>query len=55
MLRPWDYYDNRHSKRNPKAPDFKHKATGAALWLNSAPAHVQAKLATLDFGLRRQG
>lgn len=29
---PDDWYDNRTSKRNPKAPDWKHKATGLAVW-----------------------
>jgi hypothetical protein len=31
------YWDNREGKRNPKAPDFKHKQTGEGLWLNQAP------------------
>lgn len=30
---PNDYYDNRANKRNPNAPDFKHKQTGESLWL----------------------
>ncbi|KAF6142360.1 hypothetical protein GIB67_023385 [Kingdonia uniflora] len=38
------WWDNRFNKRNPKAPDFKHKDTGDALWLNSAPAWVLPKL-----------
>ncbi|CAD7700599.1 unnamed protein product [Ostreobium quekettii] len=40
---PWDelfrsprsYYDNRTTKRNPKAPDFVHKETKEGLWLDS--------------------
>lgn len=31
---PNDWFDNRSSKTNPKAPDFKHKSAGVALWLN---------------------
>lgn len=32
---PDRWYDNRGNKRNPKGPDFKHKDSGEALWLNS--------------------
>ncbi|PRQ29990.1 putative primosome PriB/single-strand DNA-binding protein [Rosa chinensis] len=35
---PDKWWDNRLQKRNAKAPDFKHKETGEALWLNSSPA-----------------
>ncbi len=28
------YWDNRVGKRNERAPDFKHKDTGEALWIN---------------------
>lgn len=37
-----DWWDNRMNKRNPRGPDFKHKSTGAALWINSrdTPAWV---------------
>jgi len=38
------WWDNREGKRNPKAPDFKHKDDGRALWLNSAPDWVRQKL-----------
>lgn len=34
---PSRWWDNRDDKRNPKAPDFKHKDTGEGLWLDSAP------------------
>lgn len=37
---PTQWWDNREDKRNPRAPDFKHKKTGAGLWLNTKPAHV---------------
>jgi hypothetical protein len=30
---PDDFYDNRLTRKNPKAPDFKHKTTGLAVWL----------------------
>lgn len=33
--KPEKFWDNREGKRNPRAPDYKHKDTGAALWLNS--------------------
>eukprot|EP00250_Pteridium_aquilinum_P006014 c16010_g1_i1 orf=173-1327(+) len=32
---PFDYWDNRVGKKNPKGPDFKHKATGVPLWIDS--------------------
>lgn len=31
---PNEFWDNRESKRNPKAPDLKHKDTGMAVWLS---------------------
>ena len=43
---PSTYWDNRLNKRNPRAPDFKHKATGNGLWINSrdTPAWVPAEV-----------
>ena len=38
--RPSDFWDNRVDKRNPTAPDFKHKTSGKGLWLNTAPSFV---------------
>ncbi|KAM0912314.1 hypothetical protein ACQ4PT_012981 [Festuca glaucescens] len=32
---PQKWWDNRIDKRSPKAPDFKHKDTGEAIWLNT--------------------
>eukprot|EP00850_Spirogloea_muscicola_P001888 SM000007S20848 [mRNA] locus=s7:521683:523212:- [translate_table: standard] len=32
---PSKWWDNRFSKTNPKSPDFKHKETGEALWIDS--------------------
>ena len=34
---PQSFWDNRENKRNPRAPDFKHKQTGKGLWMESAP------------------
>merc|ERR1712060_818457 len=47
---PNDFWDNRATKRNPKAPDFKHKETGEALWIESrgTPAWVASSLKELD-------
>ncbi|ESQ55363.1 hypothetical protein EUTSA_v10025547mg [Eutrema salsugineum] len=41
---PDKWWDNRIDKRNAKAPDFKHKETGEALWLNESPTWVLPKL-----------
>ncbi|KAF8104157.1 hypothetical protein N665_0177s0014 [Sinapis alba] len=38
------WWDNRLNKRNEKAPDFKHKETGLALWLNDSPIWVVERL-----------
>ena len=32
---PESFWDNRQDKRNPRAPDFRHKDSGDALWLDS--------------------
>ncbi|KAM0951801.1 putative primosome PriB/single-strand DNA-binding, nucleic acid-binding protein [Dioscorea sansibarensis] len=47
---PVDWWDNRTNKRNPKAPDFKHKHTGEALWIEGKynPPWVKSQLAILD-------
>lgn len=37
---PNDFWDNRANKRNPKAPDFVHKSSRGALWVNSKPDWV---------------
>ncbi len=29
---PNEFFDNTQSKRNPKAPDYKHKSSGLGLW-----------------------
>ncbi|XP_077247361.1 protein OSB1, mitochondrial-like [Tasmannia lanceolata] len=47
---PVDWWDNRKNKRNPKYPDFKHKDTGEALWIEAKynPTWVKSQLAILD-------
>ncbi|KAJ7977314.1 protein OSB2, chloroplastic-like [Quillaja saponaria] len=47
---PVDWWDNRKNKRNPKYPDFKHKDTGEALWVEGRynPPWVKSQLAILD-------
>ncbi|XP_030497295.1 protein OSB2, chloroplastic isoform X2 [Cannabis sativa] len=47
---PVEWWDNRRNKRNPKYPDFKHKDTGEALWIEgrSNPPWVKSQLAILD-------
>ncbi|CAH8362794.1 unnamed protein product [Eruca vesicaria subsp. sativa] len=46
---PDEWWDKRRNKKNPKLPDFKHKDTGEALWLNSeTPVWVTRQLELLD-------
>lgn len=47
---PSEWWDNRKDKRNPKYPDFKHKDTGEALWVEGRynPPWVKSQLAILD-------
>ncbi|RZC50420.1 hypothetical protein C5167_018837 [Papaver somniferum] len=47
---PVDWWDNRKNKRTPKHPDFKHKHTGEALWVDAKynPPWVKSQLAILD-------
>nr|XP_010923481.1 protein OSB1, mitochondrial [Elaeis guineensis] len=47
---PVDWWDNRKNKKNPKYPDFKHKHTGEALWVEGKhnPPWVNSQLARLD-------
>lgn len=44
---PNEWYDNRLGKFNAKAPDFKHKTSGEALWLDSAPSWAKEQLAAV--------
>ncbi|XP_054802653.1 protein OSB1, mitochondrial-like isoform X3 [Prosopis cineraria] len=47
---PEEWWDNRKKKRNPKYPDFKHKDTGEALWVEgrSNPPWVKSQLEIMD-------
>ncbi|XP_039001063.1 protein OSB2, chloroplastic-like, partial [Hibiscus syriacus] len=47
---PTEWWDNRQNKRNPKYPDFKHKDTGEALWIEgrNTPHWVKSQLEILD-------
>ncbi|KAL2634594.1 hypothetical protein R1flu_006073 [Riccia fluitans] len=51
------WWDNRLNKKNPKAPDFKHKSTQEVLWLKSwnNPPWVAAQLAVLDEKVAQTG
>ncbi|CAH8333585.1 unnamed protein product [Eruca vesicaria subsp. sativa] len=44
---PDKWYDNRSRKTNVKAPDFKHKESGEALWMTDSPTWVLSKLPPL--------
>ncbi|KAL6502883.1 hypothetical protein OROHE_024051 [Orobanche hederae] len=50
FVNPLEWWDNRKNKRNPKYPDFKHKDTGEALWVEGRynPSWVKSQLAVLD-------
>ena len=43
--RPEEWWDNRTTRSNPRAPDFKHKRTRRALWIDNweTPDWVWAK------------
>ncbi|KAK3149936.1 hypothetical protein QOZ80_3AG0225030 [Eleusine coracana subsp. coracana] len=47
---PLDWWDNRVNKKSPRHPDFKHKSTGEALWVDGRnnPNWVVSQLAVLD-------
>ncbi|XP_073142638.1 protein OSB2, chloroplastic-like [Henckelia pumila] len=47
---PDKWWDNRPNKKNPKAPDFKHKETGEVLWLNRSPDWALSRLPPLRDG-----
>ncbi|KAI4352714.1 hypothetical protein L6164_006936 [Bauhinia variegata] len=44
---PNKWWDNRSNKRNQRAPDFKHKETGEALWLDNMPSWALSRLPPL--------
>ncbi|XP_024974983.1 protein OSB2, chloroplastic-like [Cynara cardunculus var. scolymus] len=47
---PTEWWDNRKNKRSPNYPDFKHKDTGEALWVEGRynPSWVKSQLSILD-------
>lgn len=46
---PQEWWDNRQGKRNPRAPDFKHKDTNECLWINpDDPPWVRKQLQLYD-------
>ncbi|KAI3526662.1 hypothetical protein L1887_05922 [Cichorium endivia] len=47
---PSEWWDNRKNKRSPNYPDFKHKDTGEALWVEGRynPSWVKSQLSILD-------
>lgn len=54
---PFEWWDNRTNKRNPRSPDFKHKDSGEALWIDSkqSPLWVRSQLNVLDSKLKKWG
>ncbi|CAI0558273.1 unnamed protein product [Linum tenue] len=53
---PNEWWDNRLDKRNPRAPDFKHKDTGEALWIRrDHPLWVKRQLELLDSRMAERG
>lgn len=44
---PDKWWDNRATKLNQKAPDFKHKNTGIGLWVDNSPDWVLSQLPPL--------
>lgn len=46
---PYEWWDNRDGKLNPRMPDFKHKDTSEALWLtDNDPPWINQQLRLLD-------
>ena len=53
---PYEWWDNRKGKVNPKLPDFKHKDTGEVLWLSpNDPPWIKKQLQLLDSKMAEQG
>lgn len=52
---PYEWWDNREGKKNPRQPDFKHKDTGEALWLSrNDPPWIEKQLQLLDERMPKQ-
>lgn len=47
LANPSEWWDNRDTKKSPRSPDFKHKTTGEALWINGCPDWVRLRLEVL--------
>ncbi|KAB1220392.1 Protein OSB1, mitochondrial [Morella rubra] len=53
---PYEWWDYRRRKKTEKHPDFKHKDTGEALWLNpNDPPWIKRQLQILDTKMAEQG
>ncbi|XP_021820893.1 protein OSB1, mitochondrial-like [Prunus avium] len=53
---PYEWWDNREDKLNPRQPDFKHKDTGESLWLSPGdPPWIKGQLELLDTRMAEQG
>lgn len=53
---PYEWWDNRKKKFSPGAPDFKHKSTGEALWLDPKdPPWVKKQLQRIDSMMEERG
>lgn len=54
FVNPSDWWDQRTKKKNPRAPDFKHKTTRESLWISSweTPPWVMPQLAALDLNVQ---
>ncbi|WCJ35362.1 organellar single-stranded DNA binding protein 3 [Euphorbia peplus] len=52
---PHDWWDNRKTKKHARYPDFKHKDTGEALWIDpNDPSWVKTQLQLLDLKMEEQ-
>ncbi|KAK9270303.1 hypothetical protein L1049_025881 [Liquidambar formosana] len=53
---PYEWWDNRKRKSNPKLPDFRHKDTDEALWINpDDPPWIKRQLQLHDLRIAGQG
>ncbi|GAV77719.1 SSB domain-containing protein [Cephalotus follicularis] len=53
---PYEWWDNRNRKVNSRQPDFRHKDTGEALWLNpNDPPWIKRQLQLLDSRMAEHG
>ncbi|KAJ7569689.1 hypothetical protein O6H91_01G088800 [Diphasiastrum complanatum] len=54
---PWQWWDNRLTKKSPRYPDFKHKRTLEGLWVDGwlNPSWVKEKMASMTLGHIQSG